>query len=112
LRVGAVQYLNTKPLVHGLAAAGVEVAYDLPSRLADRLADGRLEVALIPSIEVFRGGHRIVSAAQHIHGGMGFDRDYPLHRNYLQFKQCEFALGGASALLAELGDLIAAPTSR
>jgi alkylation response protein AidB-like acyl-CoA dehydrogenase len=58
------------------------------------------------------GGHRIVSAAQHIHGGMGFDRDYPLHRNYLQFKQCEFALGGASALLAELGDLIAAPTSR
>jgi chorismate dehydratase len=63
LRVGAVQYLNTKPLVHGLAAAGVEVAYDLPSRLADRLADGRLDVALIPSIEVFRGGHRIVSDA-------------------------------------------------
>ena len=63
MRVGAVQYLNTKPLVHGLAAAGVEVAYDLPSRLADRLADGRLDVALIPSIEVFRGGHRIVSDA-------------------------------------------------
>jgi chorismate dehydratase len=63
LRVGAVQYLNTKPLVHGLAAAGVEVVYDLPSRLADRLADRRLDVALIPSIEVFRGGHRIVSDA-------------------------------------------------
>jgi len=63
LRVGAVQYLNTKPLVHGLAAAGVEVSYDLPSRLADRLATRRLDVALIPSIEVFRGGHRIVSDA-------------------------------------------------
>jgi chorismate dehydratase len=63
LRVGAVQYLNTKPLVHGLASAGIDVAYDLPSRLADRLAAGRLDVALIPSIEVFRGGHRIVSNA-------------------------------------------------
>jgi chorismate dehydratase len=63
LRVGAVQYLNTKPLVHGLAASGVEVVYDLPSRLADRLATRRLDVALIPSIELFRGGHRIVSDA-------------------------------------------------
>jgi chorismate dehydratase len=63
LRVGAVQYLNTKPLVHGLAAAGVDVSYDLPSRLADRLAAGRLDVALIPSIEVFRGGYRVVSDA-------------------------------------------------
>ena len=64
LRIGAVQYLNTRPLVHGLAAAGVAVHYDLPSRLADRLAAGDLDVALIPSIEVFRGdGYRVVSDA-------------------------------------------------
>ncbi len=63
LRVGAVQYLNTRPLVHGLAAAGVDVRYDLPSRLADQLASGILDVALIPSIEVFRGGHSVVSNA-------------------------------------------------
>jgi chorismate dehydratase len=63
LRVGAVQYLNTRPLVHGLAAAGVDVAYDLPSRLADRLSRGGLDVALIPSIEVFRGGYRVISDA-------------------------------------------------
>ncbi|MCE9629866.1 MAG: menaquinone biosynthesis protein [Planctomycetia bacterium] len=63
LRVGAVQYLNTRPLVHGLAAAGVDVRYDLPSRLADQLARGHLDVALIPSIEVFRGGHAVVSDA-------------------------------------------------
>ena len=55
VRVGAVQYLNTKPLVHGLATRGLRVAYDLPSRLADRLAARQLDVALIPSIEVFRG---------------------------------------------------------
>jgi len=59
-----VQYLNTKPLVHGLSAAGVDVRYDLPSRLADQLAAGRLDVALIPTIEVFRGdGYRVVSDA-------------------------------------------------
>jgi chorismate dehydratase len=63
-RIGAVQYLNTKPLVHGLAARGLDVVYDLPSRLADRLAAGTLDVALIPSIELFRGdGYRVVSDA-------------------------------------------------
>lgn len=63
-RVGAVQYLNTKPLVHGLAARGLQVVYDLPSRLADRLARRELDVALIPSIELFRGdGYRVVSDA-------------------------------------------------
>lgn len=64
LRLGAVQYLNTKPLVHGLADADVALAYDLPSRLADRLAAGSLDVALIPAVELFRRpGHRIVSDA-------------------------------------------------
>jgi chorismate dehydratase len=64
LRLGAVKYLNTKPLVHGLAAAGADVRYDLPSRLAEQLAAGQLDVALIPTVEVFRGdGYRIVSDA-------------------------------------------------
>jgi chorismate dehydratase len=64
VRVGAVQYLNTKPLVHGLAGLGLQVSFDLPSRLADRLASGLLDVALIPSIELFRGaGYRVVSDA-------------------------------------------------
>jgi chorismate dehydratase len=64
VRIGAVQYLNTRPLVHGLAARGVEVSYDLPSRLADRLAAGTLDVALIPSIELFRSsGYAVVSDA-------------------------------------------------
>jgi chorismate dehydratase len=64
IRIGAVQYLNTKPLVHGLASTAGPISYDLPSRLADRLAAGGLDVALIPSIEVFRDGrYRIVSDA-------------------------------------------------
>jgi chorismate dehydratase len=66
MRIGAVNYLNSKPLVCGLEALapGVRVTYDLPSRLADSLAAGRLDVALVPSVEFFRGaGYRIVSDA-------------------------------------------------
>jgi chorismate dehydratase len=58
VRVGAVNYLNTKPLIHDLEALapGAELLLDVPSRLADLLAAGRLDVALIPVIEYFRAG--------------------------------------------------------
>jgi chorismate dehydratase len=56
VRIGAVSYLNTKPLVHGLhqRLPQAEIAFDLPSRLADGLQSGRYDVALIPSVEYFR----------------------------------------------------------
>jgi len=55
LRVGAVSYLNSKPLIEGLAdrLPHGELVLDYPSRLADELAAGKLDVALIPSIEAF-----------------------------------------------------------
>ena len=55
-RLGAVSYLNSRPLIATLAARlpNVEVMVDLPSRLADQLAAGTLDVALAPSIEFFR----------------------------------------------------------
>ncbi len=54
LRLGAVNYLNTKPLVYGLdeLLPQGEVSYDLPSRLADSLAKEELDIALVPSIEL------------------------------------------------------------
>ena len=57
LRVGAVNYLNSKPLVERLAefAPSVDLSLDLPSRLADRMAAGDLDVGLIPVVEYFRG---------------------------------------------------------
>jgi chorismate dehydratase len=66
MRIGAVSYLNTKPLVFGLSelAPQHELVFDLPSRLADRLAAGQLDVALIPSAEYFRNpDYTIVSDA-------------------------------------------------
>lgn len=63
IRIGAVSYLNTKPLVYELEtlAPQAEVILDHPSRLADQMARGELEVALIPVIEYFRAGtYRLV----------------------------------------------------
>jgi acyl-CoA dehydrogenase len=57
------------------------------------------------------GGQRVVHATQHLHGGMGADVDYPVHRYFLWGKQLSEELGGASAQLARLGSAIAAGAS-
>ena len=55
--IGAVSYLNTKPLIYNLQQRLLDcrLRLDLPSRLADDLAAGTLDVALIPSVEFLRG---------------------------------------------------------
>ncbi len=66
VRIGAVAYLNARPLTFCLPELdpSAQIVVDLPSRLADRLAAGELDVALIPSIEYFRNpGSAIVSDA-------------------------------------------------
>lgn len=54
------------------------------------------------------GGQRVVHAAQHLHGGMGVDRDYPLHRYFLWAKKIELSLGGTTPQLLKLGAILAA----
>jgi acyl-CoA dehydrogenase len=53
------------------------------------------------------GGQRVVHLAQHLHGGLGADVDYPVHRYFLWGKQIEDTLGGSSAQLARLGEELA-----
>ena len=62
LRIGAVSFLNTVPLIEGLQdRPGVELQRDLPARLADLLFEGRIDVGLIPIVEYLRGvGSEIV----------------------------------------------------
>jgi chorismate dehydratase len=56
LRIGAVAYLNTVPLIRGLGELlpDASLTFDHPSRLADDLAAGRLDVGLVPCIELAR----------------------------------------------------------
>jgi alkylation response protein AidB-like acyl-CoA dehydrogenase len=84
-------------------------------RLTALQACWRLSQGLPASAEVAlakfwaaEAGQRVVAAAQHLHGGVGVDREYPLHRYYLQAKELELALGGASLQLQRIGEMLAA----
>lgn len=62
LRLGAVSYLNTKPLVQGLEERTdlFSLRFDVPSQCAALLHEGRVDLGLIPAIEYLRGNYRIV----------------------------------------------------
>ena len=53
------------------------------------------------------GGNHATYAAQHLHGGIGMDNDYPLHRSYLWTRQIELTLGSAARHLERIGDALA-----
>jgi len=53
------------------------------------------------------GGHRVSHTCQHLHGGIGADVEYPIHRHFLRLKHIAMTLGGANEQLANLGGLIA-----
>jgi len=97
---------------HRLANAYVDLE---AIRLTTMQAVWRLDAGLPAHAEVAlakywasEAGQRVVHAAQHIHGGVGVDRDYPLHRYFLYAKQLELALGGATNQLLEIGRVLAA----
>jgi alkylation response protein AidB-like acyl-CoA dehydrogenase len=66
------------------------------------------EAAVVAKWWATRGGHEVVHTTQHLHGGMGADVDYPIHRFFLWAKQIGLSLGGEARQLQRLGDLIAA----
>ena len=68
-------------------------------------ADTQVAVAKYFAAE---GGQRVARAAQHLHGGMGVDREYPLHRYYIWAKHLELTLGSGTRQLTRLGQLLAA----
>jgi len=53
------------------------------------------------------GGHRVAHTAVHVHGGLGIDVSYPVHRYFVAAKGNEFALGGATAQLRRIGGALA-----
>jgi hypothetical protein len=83
-------------------------------RLTTWQAAWRLDAGLPASDEIrvakfwaSDAGHRIVYTAQHLHGGIGADVDYPIHRYYLWSKTIELTLGSAPRQLAALGEAVA-----
>jgi chorismate dehydratase len=62
VRLGAVSYLNARPLTYGLdCSPRFELRYDVPSQCAELLHAGAIDLGTIPSIEFLRRpGYRIV----------------------------------------------------
>jgi chorismate dehydratase len=74
VRIGCVQYLNSKPLIHGYEGP---VIFDHPSGLARDLAAGLLDVALVPTFEALRHPHYTLAE------GVGIACDGPVYSVFL-----------------------------
>ena len=74
-----------------------------------RLASGSAAAAEVATAKFWaaEAGHRVAHTAVHVHGGMGIDVTYPVHRYFVAAKRHEFALGGATAQLRRIGDALA-----
>jgi alkylation response protein AidB-like acyl-CoA dehydrogenase len=99
----ADRYIDLRAMEVTLWQAAWRVAHG--GDLADRLPlEADLATAKIWSAE---GVRAVASTAQHLHGGIGADLDYPLHRYHAWAKHLELTLGPAAAFEQELGDLLA-----
>lgn len=78
-------------------------------RLSEGL-DARLEIRAA-KYWACEGAHRVVCTAQHLHGGMGADVEYPIHRFFLWSKMISYSLGGGNHQLEKLGALLASDDS-
>jgi alkylation response protein AidB-like acyl-CoA dehydrogenase len=117
------QYVNTRhqfgrPLstFQGTMLRAADAAIDIEAmrvtwqNAAWRYDTGRdaHEAARVAKWQASERGQRAVHATQHLHGGIGADITYPIHRYFLWGKQTELLLGGPSAQLSKLGSAIAA----
>ena len=90
-------YIDAEAIALTAYQASWRIAAGLPAR----------REAAIAKYWASEGGFRVVHAAVHVHGGVGVDRDYPLHRHFLLARWAELALGSAETQLATLGRLLA-----
>ena len=81
-----------------LLAAGPAAA-PAPAEVAAAVATAKFWAA--------QAGHRVAHTAVHVHGGLGIDTSYPVHRYFVVAKHHEFALGGATAQLRRIGAILA-----
>ena len=74
-------------------------------RAACRLAEGEdaTRETAVAKFWAADGGSRIANTAQHLHGGLGVDVDYSIHRYFLWSKAIELSLGAATPQLVRLG---------
>ena len=87
--------------VEGLRLTTLQAVWLLDSGLPGR------DEARIAKWWASEGGHKVAHAAQHVHGGVGIDVEYELHRYFRWSKQIEFTFGSAQTQLLALGATLA-----
>ena len=106
VKIGSFQSVS-----HRLADAWIDL---MNLRLLARSTASTLDREPLATLDVLstqlwcaEAGHRVMASCQHVHGGMGHDRSYPLWRYALLARQNEMAHAGHTACLAQLGVEIA-----
>ncbi|MBS0366311.1 MAG: acyl-CoA/acyl-ACP dehydrogenase [Proteobacteria bacterium] len=106
-RLGSMQAVQQRAADAFIDVEALRSAY---LRAAWLLAQGENAAAEVAAAKYWAAlaGHRVVHTAQHLHGGIGADVEYPIHHFFLRAKQIGAALGGATPMLADIGRAIAA----
>jgi acyl-CoA dehydrogenase len=102
----ALQAADAFVEARAIDAVALQAAQLLDAASLDGDVDATLAV-LTAAWWASEAGQRCVHRTQHLHGGMGADITYPVHRYFLHGKQIELMCGAASSLLAGLGDALA-----
>jgi alkylation response protein AidB-like acyl-CoA dehydrogenase len=89
-------YIDVECMRSVVLEAAWRLAVGLPASLHVRAAKWWANVA----------GDRVTHTAQHLHGGMGSDVDYPIHRHFLWSQSVLATLGGSRQQLEDLGRLL------
>jgi alkylation response protein AidB-like acyl-CoA dehydrogenase len=89
-----------------IEAVAMQAAWSIDAQTDGEQVDATLS-ALTAAWWASEAGQRCVHLTQHLHGGMGADITYPVHRYFLHGKQIELMCGAASSLLEALGDALA-----
>lgn len=108
--LGSFQALAMRMADSYIDVEGIRSTYWLALwRLSENL-DARAEVRAA-KYWACDAAHRVVLTAQHLHGGIGADVEYPIHRFYLWAKHISHSLGNGDTQLNKLGALLAADDS-
>lgn len=106
-RIGTFQAVGQRMADSYIDTQGVQLtSHQAAWRLANDLPAA--EAVHVAKYWAAWGGHRVAHAAQHLHGGIGLDLDYPVHRYFRWIKVLELQLGSGTEHLRRLGALIAA----
>jgi alkylation response protein AidB-like acyl-CoA dehydrogenase len=104
--IGSFQAVHTRAAD---AFVNVEAMRLTAQQAAFLLSENRPAALAVSVAKVWAadGGNFTTYAAQHLHGGIGMDLDYPLHRSYIWTKQIELTLGSAARHLERIGNALA-----